>query len=165
MRRFVPFGEYRCLSVFSFTCDPIGEKKKNLALFSCTHIHAWADTCHIANLALQMRKRHIKEPFSSILHLLAAAAVHELAGKQKSLARLGPKLPPTVSIQHQIHLAVKYLASSERKTIYYCFSRFCFFFPPLLSSYDSSQPYNRNAPLKMFHQLPKENVQHCFSQN
>lgn len=86
---FVLFVEYRCLSVSSITWDTI-QKENNLAAL----IHAWVHICHIANLALQMKKRRIKEPFSSILHLLVGAAVHELAGKQKSLARLGPKLPP-----------------------------------------------------------------------
>lgn len=49
----------------------------------------------------------MKESFSSVLHLLEGAAVHQLARKEN---RPGVSLSgdaPAVSIQQRIHLAVK----------------------------------------------------------
>lgn len=71
-------------------------KTKKSMCPSNDNICQWAHNGSVANLALQMRNSCTKEPFSSIFHLLAAAAVHQLAGKQKSAARLCPDLPPLV---------------------------------------------------------------------
>lgn len=104
-------------------------RQNSLSVFPSSdnrNIYLQVHTCHNANLAHQMRKGFIKEPFSFILHLLVAAAAHKLAGKQKSLARLWPDLPPLFLFSTKsIWLLSSWLNAKDRPYSYCLGSVFC----------------------------------------